>query len=70
MGSMPKFTGLPCFLRPGASIQPSPATFAYDEEAYKKALGEFIDAAPFAKPVVLIVQVPMPSADRVCISSL
>jgi hypothetical protein len=37
--------------------QPAPSSFGYDEAAYKKALGEFMAAAPFSKPVVLVVQV-------------
>jgi pimeloyl-ACP methyl ester carboxylesterase len=38
-------------------LQPPPGEFAYDEAAYKKALGQFIDAVSSAKPVTLVVQV-------------
>lgn len=46
----------PDFIGHGASSKPAPSSFGYDEAAYKKALGEFMAAAPFSKPVVLVVQ--------------
>eukprot|EP00873_Tetraselmis_striata_P041335 jgi/Tetstr1/461599/TSEL_006700.t1 len=46
----------PDFIGHGSSSKPSPSSFAYDGAAYKAALGDFMQAAPFSKPVVLVVQ--------------